>query len=94
LHPQISLPYFPASATPYFLISTSQAAVLQIRDVCITDPDPNFIHPGSGIQQQQQNQKRGEIVVLLFIVTTNFTQLKIILFFPETKNFQAIDKEF
>jgi hypothetical protein len=67
---------FPSVRNPIFPHSTFQAAVLRIADLgCVSQiPDPNFIHPGSWIQQQQQ--KTGENVVLLFFVTTNFTQLK------------------
>jgi hypothetical protein len=68
---------------------------LRIRDVLSRNPDlgswflsipnPDYYHPGSGIQQGQQKRRGEKFVVLSFFVATNFTELKI-MFFTCTKN--------
>jgi hypothetical protein len=53
------------------------AAVLMIRDVYPGSqiPNPDIFHPGYRIQQQQKEEGRNKLIVLLFFVAINFTQL-------------------
>ncbi len=70
------------------LISCTQ--LLRIRDVYPGSRIPIFTHPVSRISIQKQQQKRGvkkKFIVIPFFVATNFTNLKLILFWnAEEKN--------
>ncbi len=61
-------------------LDSLQVLVLWIRDVFPGSRILIFTHPGSRIQNQQQKKGGSKIFVIPFIVATNFTKLKIILF--------------